>query len=303
VMAMFLCLGRRAAAVGSAVAVVAGFMCANFTLANLKPEDPLPTWANTGRLLLWKPAEDSPGYQWLPRAALVLVIVGLVSRWLGLAASRLLPERRWWVANVLVWAPRVAAVVAVSAGLVRGHAASAEQWALLRWELAVVMLLSWFVLDSLARSGADVEVSAYLAAMLYAAGVVLLYTHNAKFLELAVVIGSAMFGIAVASGAVKFGGGNAKVSASGAIPAAVVFLPGLILGTRPSHDDNKVPAICFWLIALAPLLLAPFLIPRVSRQNRWLLLAGRALLVLVPLAIAVALAGQHEKFPFEEVDE
>ncbi len=299
VLAAFLCLGRWAGATGSAVAVAVAFMCGNFTLGNLTREDPLPTWENTSRLLLWKPAADAPGYQWFPRVALVLLVVGLVSRWLGLAASRVLPERRWG-ANVLVWAPRIAAVAAVSGWLVRGVAASKPEWASLRWELAVAMLLVWVVLDGLARGGASAEVAPYLTAIFFAGGVVLLYTHNAKFMELAVVIGSALFGIAVVSAAANRG---AKVDVSGAIPAAVVFLPGLILGTRPSHADNKVPAACFWLIALAPLLLAPFLAPRVSRQNRCLLLAARALLILVPLAVAVALAGQHEKFPFEIEDE
>ena len=188
----------------------------------------------------------------------------------------------------------------MSGWLVLGFAASKPEWASLRWELAAVMVLVWLVLDGLARGGMSAEVAAYLAAILYAGGVVLLYTHNAKFMELAVVVGSALFGIAVVGAAA---GRGAKVDVSGAIPAAVVFLPGLILGTRPSHDGHKVPVECFWLVALVPLLLAPFLIPRVSRQNRWLLLALRALLVLVPLAVAVALAGQHEKFPFEIEDE
>jgi len=298
--ALFLCTGRWAAALGSAVAVAGAFMCGNFTLANLKADSPVPTWENTSSLLLWKPDETAPGYQWLPRAALVLVVVGLLSRWLGLAAGRLLPERRWWIANLVVWLPRFAAVATVSAWLVLGHAAAEPRWANLRWELAALMTLTWLVLDGLARDGLSGEVSAYLTALLYAAAVVLLYSHNAKFMELAVLIGSAMFGTAVAVCAVPTGAGAAKIAASGALPAAVAFLPGLILGTRPSHDENKVPALCFWLVAVTPLILAPFLVPRINRQNHWLLIGLRALLVLTPLAIAVLHAGQYEKFPFEE---
>jgi hypothetical protein len=82
------------------------------------------------------------------------------------------------------------------------------------------------------------------------------------------------------------------------------FLPGLILGGRPSLADTvTVPAVSFWLVALTPILLAPFLIPRVSRQNRWLRLGLRVLLVLAPLVVAVVLAGQHAKFSYEEPDE
>ncbi|QJW99763.1 hypothetical protein [Frigoriglobus tundricola] len=300
VTALFLCAGRWAAALGSAVAVVVAFMWGNFTLAHLADKDPQPTWENTSRLLLWKPGETDPGFQWLPRAALVLLVVGLLSRWLGTAMSRVLPEGRWWAANLLVWFPRVVAVVVVSAWLVLGHAASAPEWAHLRWELAALMLFMWLVLDGLAREGLGGEVSAHLTAILYAASVVLLYSHNAKFMELAVLVGSAMFGTAVAVCAVPTATGAAKIAASGAIPAAVVFLPGLILGTRPAHDENKVPALCFWLIALTPLVLAPFLVPRISRRNHWLLIGLRVLLVLAPLAVAVLYAGQYEKFPFEE---
>ncbi len=321
VFCVFLVAGRWAAALGSAIAVAFAFMAANFAPPNLTPEDPKPTWDNTSRLVLWKPVdapkpaaasldEDvpkpplaSPCEHWLPRAAIVLLIVGLLTRWLGMAAGRAIPERAWWTANLLVWLPRAGAVYVVCAWLVMGHAASKPEWSSLRWELAFAMILVWLLLDGLARGGASAEVSVYLCAMFYAGAAVLLYSHNAKFMELAVVIGSAMSGIAVAAGVVQVREVGAKLSASGAIPVAVAFLPGLLLGTRPSHADNKVPAISFWLVTLAPLVLAPFLIPRVSRQNRWLLFALRAALVMLPLVIAVILAGQYEKLPYEEEPE
>lgn len=320
VMGLFLLFGRWAAAVGSAVAVIVAFAWGNLTLASVGA-DP-PSWENTARLLHWKPGGDAPGYQWLPRAALVLVVVGLASRWLGMAAARVLPERMWWGEDLLVWLPRVGAVAAVSAWLVLGKAAEALQWASLRWELAAAMLAVWIVLDGLARTDISAEVSAYLAAALYAAGAVLLYSHNAKFMELAVLVGSAMFGIAVATALARrpreepaphFNPNpdlydarksdepaDVAAKASGAVPAAAVFLVGLVLGTRPSHPEHKVPEECFWLVALAPLALTPFLIPWVSRQNRWVLLSLRAALLLAPLAAALVLAGQHEKFPYEE---
>ena len=47
--------------------------------------------------------------------------------------------------------------------------------------------------------------------------------------------------------------------------------------------------------------LVSFLIPRVGRQNRWLLLGLRALLVLAPLVVAVVLAGKYEEFPSDEL--
>ncbi|AMV24478.1 hypothetical protein VT84_08780 [Gemmata sp. SH-PL17] len=301
VLGAFLAVGRwRAAALGSAVAVVVAFMCGNFAPPKLSIEDPAPTWENTYRVLLWKPLETSPCEQWLPRVSLVLVAVGLLTRWLGLAVSRAVPERAWWTANLLVWLPRIAAVYYVSAWLLLGNAAADPKWASLRWELIASMVFVWLVLDSLARGGASAEISLYLTAVFYAGAGVLLYSHNAKFMELAVIIGSAMFGIAVVTLVVPAREDGTRAIASGAIPAAVAFLPGLFLGTRPSHNETKVPALSFWLVALAPLILSPFLVPRVSRQNRWLLLALRAALILVPILIAVLLAGQHEKLPYEE---
>lgn len=303
VLAVFLLFGRRAAALGSAVAVVAAFMWCNYE-PTLPKDESAPTWGNSSRLSHWKPGEDEPCSQWLPRAALVLVIVGLVSRWLGLVASRVLPERAWWVANLLVWLPRVAAVYVVSGWLVLGVAASKPEWDGLRWVLAGAMFALWLVADSFARGGFSAEVSVYLGAGLFAAATVLICTHNGLFMQLALVIGSAMFGIAVVTALAKPGpdGPNgepgAKVLATGAIPAAITFLPGLILGTRPSHADHLVPVVCFWLVALAPLLFAPFLVPRISRQNRWLLLALRVPLVLAPLIVAVVLAAKHEDISY-----
>ena len=133
---VFLLLGRWAGALGSAAAVAFGFAWGNFTLLEV-PRGESPTWANTVvRLIPWAPDADAPGYKWLARAALVLVATGLASRWLGLLVSRGTPGRVWPVARAAVWVPRAAAVLVVSAWLVRGRAAEAEPWANLRWHLA-----------------------------------------------------------------------------------------------------------------------------------------------------------------------
>src|SRR5262245_55528457 len=326
VMCAFLILGRWIGSLGAAAAVVAAFMAGNFTLQNLKidPETKkleAPSWENTPRLAPWSAkaatpdAPPPPGWNWLPKAGLILVVVGLVSRWAGLLVARLLPKRQWWGANVLVWAPRVVAVVIVSGWLASGPALQGEEkekWALLRYELVAMMLLAWIALDGVARSGDSVEVSLYAAAMLLSGGMILLYSGNAKFMELAFIVGSAMFGVAVAALAFNtatcaaFTGVASNetnweipkpptTDVSGAIPAVVAFLPGLVLGTRPSHPENSVPVMCFWLVALSPLVLMPFLIPWLNRQSRWIEVPIRAILVLAPLVIAVMLAAEHQK--------
>jgi hypothetical protein len=293
VMCVFLLFGRWAGALGSAAAVAFGFVWGNFEMPKGEP-----TWANTMvRMIPLKPDPEAVGYQWLARAALALVVVGLVSRWLGLIALRALPERGWWGASAFVWAPRVVAVFAVSGWLTVGEAAQSVP--LLRPQIAVVMLLVWVALDGIARNGAGAQVAGYSAAMLMAAAAVLIHAHSARFMELAVVLGSAMFGIAVASALVKPDARGQEPDTSGAIPAVVAFLPGLLLGARPSLAENNVPGACFWLVLLTPLVLLPFLLPAVTRKTGWEVPALRAALVLLPLVVAVALAAHYETIAVE----
>jgi hypothetical protein len=293
VLCAFLLLGRWAGALGSAAAVAVAFLAANFTLANVPFEDD-PTWENSARLVPWVAGENAPGWHWLPRAGLLLVAVGLLSRWLGLAAARYLPERLWWGANLLVWAPRVAAVVVASGWLSSGTAAAAPGWEMLRYQIAGAMFLGWVALDGGARSDAGPEVASYLAAIFFAAAVVLVFAHSKRFMDVAVVMSFAMFGIAVAAGI-------GRCDTSGAVPAAVAFLPGLMFAVRPSMSAHQVPEAAFWLVALAPAMLLPFLIPAVARnQDRWYVRAARALLVLAPLIAAAVLASQNETLAFDE---
>ena len=293
VLCLFLFLGRWAGALGSALAVVVAFLSSNFTLANLK--DDKPTWENVHRLIPFKPGEEPPGWHWLPCAALILIVVGLVSRWIGMLAARSLPERQWWGANLLVWAPRIAAVILVSGWISSGKAASEPDWKYLQYQLAGAMFVIWVALDGVARNEAGAEVAAYLAAMFLVAVAIFLYASFPSSVEVSLILCCAMFGIAVVSG---LGGSDA----SGAIPAGVAFLPGLLLGVRPSLSENQVPVICFWLVAAAPAALLPFLIPTQSEKNTWFLRISRAVLVLAPLVAAMILltGAHHQKMPFSD---
>jgi hypothetical protein len=291
----FALFGRWISAFGSAVAAVFGFVWGNFTFAE-------PKWEGTGRLLQWKLEDDAVGYEWLLRAALLLVVVGLVSRWLGLVAARLLPERRWWGANLLVWAPRAAAVILASGWLTIGDAV--QEWPLLRPQLALAMLLVWVALDGLARSGAGAQAAAYQGAMLLTGSVIFLHAHNSKSAELAMILGSALFGVAVATAAIATYAPQPeeyepKFDTSGAVPAAVAFLPGLLLGARPWLATTAVPGTCFWLVALAPLVLLPFQIPALARKSDRPIAVARAILVLLPLIVAVSMAREHAQMAFE----
>jgi hypothetical protein len=290
-------------------------MWSNFTLDHVKFGEK-PTWENTAHLLPWKPGENAPGWHALPRAALVLMVVGLLSRWLGLLAARFLPERHWWGANLLVWAPRIAAVFLISEWLTTGEAASAPQWHWLRYQLAGAILFVWIALDSMARAtgsvqdnsapvpgwvpdesarpSAGAEVAAYQAVAFFATAALLVYTGNARIGEVALIMSFAMLGLAIVAG---LGGSDT----SGAIPAGAVFLPGLVLGTRPSYDQGNVPEEAFWLIALAPLVLLPFLIPALYRKNDWFVRVIRFLLVLAPLIAAIVLTSQRVELELDKL--
>jgi hypothetical protein len=292
VLCLFLLLGRWSGALGSAAAIVVAFLAANFTLADLKGDDK-PTWENTGRLISWKPAESAPGWQALPRAALLMVVVGLLSRWIGLLAARYLPERYWWGARLFVWAPRLAAVIVASGWLAAGPAASKPEWEWLRLQLILSIFAVWIALDGVAREDAGAEVAGYQFVIFLVAAAILLYTSNAKLMDVAIILGCGMFGIAVVA---TLGG----CDTSGAVPAGAAFLPGLIFGTRPSWDAHHVPPLALWLVALAPLVLLPFLLPAVAQKKGWILRVVRALLILAPLIAAIVLASQYEKLEFKE---
>jgi hypothetical protein len=283
VMAAVLAFGRWAAALGSAVAVVVGFGWGNYTFDSL-------SWTNTSRVIPWFAEESSPAWHRMPVAALILLVVGLVSRWFGLLTALVLPVRYWWSASLFTWAARVAAVGVVAPGLVPVDAAAEYSW--LRPALAAIMLVLWVVLDGVARDRAGSEVAAYLAVAFLVAGTILLYAHSARFMDIAVMCGCALAGVAV----VAF---PTRADTIGAAPLGAMGLPALMLNGRFSVE-SRVPVESFWLVALAPLVLLPFLLPVVARQSRRVIVPVRALLVLAPLVAAVILAAQHEKLVFEE---
>jgi hypothetical protein len=59
-------------------------------------------------------------------------------------------------------------------------------------------------------------------------------------------------------------------------------------------DNHAVPKESFWLVALAPVTLLPFLIPALGRSTAWYVRVLRLILVLAPLVAAVYLAAKYE---------
>lgn len=291
--------GRWATGLGSAAALAFAYVWANYSFPWLFARDELidPEKWGTGRLFPWTPDDPARAWLWLPKAALVLVVVGLLSRWLGLLAGRCLTQPTatdptvrngpyWWGANLLTWAPRVAAVLVVSGWVISERVAAESPR--LRFILIAVTLWNWIALDGLARAGAAAQSAACAWLALAAGGTVMLSAHSGQFVEPPTAIGFAFLGLAVAAAATRG-------DTSGAVPAAAVLLPGFMLVGRESlaTGSHQLPAECFWLPAVAPAFLLPFLIPAVARWPRWVAVPLRVLVVLAPLAIAAIQADRY----------
>ena len=288
--ALFLALGRRVSALGSAVAVLAGMAYANWIELRLP----------------WNPGESNPvriAWEWLPRSALLLVAVGLATRGLGRAwhhavetwwnrrlAGSKSPDGRNDGSTVIVWLPRLTATIVVAVWLVPDRLREPEPWLLPAFVL--VAFLEWIVLDSLARNGRSISVSFALAAIFFAASGVILYSHSARFMDVSVMAGAAFLGLGIVGLAVR------SADCTGAVPAAVALLPGLLLSTK-AGTESHVPLASVLLVAIAPLALSLWFIPALARRDGPHALVARMMLVLIPLVTALVLAGRVETLPWE----
>lgn len=273
--ATLLALGRWAAPLASAAGVAAGFACAVW----MKPDDLIP----------WTP-DPARTWQLLPRAAAVLLLVGLVTHAAAALITRHRPDAPARRVAMLVWCLRIGAVGVVTWRLVPVAARTEVPWLLPAF--AVVVLALWVALDSLTRTETNGLTVGLSAAAMLGAGGVMLYSHSAQFMEIATAVAAVLAGVAVVSAV-------GKVSAGGAVPAVAVFLPGLLLTGR-LVNDSKVPVASFWLLALAPLALAIFLVPAIAKRNPRALAAAKVALVLAPVVVAVVLAGRVETLPWEQ---
>ncbi len=224
--------------------------------------------------LPWVP--DERPMSWLAAVVLAVLAAGVVAR---------LPQVPGWVG----WALRGAA--SALAGWLLTPADLRQEWLVAPAALAAVVLLQWAVLEQVERVEPGGLVPLALAAAALAAAVVLVHAGIARFADLAVVLMAALAGV----------GGVALVlgrRAGGVVPGAAVLLPALLL--LGEHETfTEVPADSFVLVGLSPLLLAPSLLPAWRRYERKGLWAAQAVLVLIPLAVAVGRAAAAESLEYE----
>jgi hypothetical protein len=252
-------VGRRRDAIvylGSALGLAAGGALGNW-LCGALPVTGMPTVA----------------WHWLPWVTLAALTTGVV------AAGPTVPVGVGWSLR----------------GMVAGHASWLLTPAELRTEhfwvpllVGAVVLAEWAVLEQL-KWGGFAALAMSLTAVTGA--VVLIHAGSRRFFDLAMILGGALAGIAVAALPMR-------VHTRGVAPAVAVIVPALLLsGWYETYSE--VPWSSFTLAALSPLSLAPSLWPAWQRHQKKGLWAVQSLLFLACLAGAIALAAMHESLDYE----
>lgn len=257
--------GARISAIASALALAAA-VGVGFTQREVVPRD-----AATG----WPEWPDQAGWPWLTWAALAALVAGLLAR---------LPR----LPQALVWLLRAGAANLAAGMLVSADLRAAAWWAVPAF--AALVLAEWALLEELARRPSGGGVPLGLSFTCLAATAVIIHAHSARLADGATVLAAALGGLAIAAWLFQ-------ADAGGAMPAVAVLLPGLLLNGQ-TETFSEVPWVCFVLVALAPMVLAPTLLPYL---NRWPALRLRLLqlgLLMIPLIVAVALAMQAEALEF-----
>jgi hypothetical protein len=205
-------------------------------------------------------------------------------------------NRMPWAVLAAVCAERLARALESHANdgwLLRGAAAVGIAWWLIPeparvefvWlapSFAAVVFLQWELLSRLAAEPPDGSVPVCLALAFLTAGILLVSVGITRSMEASVLCASALVGVAIVAW-------WRRADASGAIPAAAVLLPGLLLmGQRETSEP--VPWYAFAVAALAPLMLfGAWPVRHWPAVPRHL---ARLVLVLIPLIAALLLAQQ-----------
>lgn len=296
--------GPRITPLASALALAAGILTANH-FRDAMPlrfdDDRAFAWSDFRKALGWslegRPAtpklesqegdeqqEDDlrvpPSRYWLPWMAFFSAAVGLLCR-LPFVPSR---------AVLVIWT-----VTALFAARLLTPAFLRMDAPWLSWALGLVILLESAVLSELTRRWHDCTVAAGLAICFGAASMVLLQAHSARMMEMAMFFVPAFISIILVAW-------KLRGDIGGAVPAAAVFLPSVLLIGK-QETFSEVPMSAFLLSALAPLALAPMVLPALLKLDGWKRWLPAIVLPAIPAAIAVILAMQVESAEANEEGE
>jgi hypothetical protein len=235
----------------------------------------------------------------LPAAALAATAVGVTVQAARIPAA--LGDPAAAVAAVLFgWIPREARVPAALGWMLRAACSAWLAWWIvpetLRWEswwlvpaFAIVVFSEWAVMEDGAARSPGATAPLVLGISAYVAAAVLIHAGSARLTDAAIVLGSALSGIALIAW-------WRRCDAGGAVPGAAVFLPGLLLvGQQETFSDIPWPG--FAIAAAAPLALVFSLPARTWPMARLHLL--RLALMLPPWIAALYLARQAGPLEFE----
>jgi hypothetical protein len=218
------------------------------------------------------PGESPSPWNWLPWGALAALWIGRIAR---------MPEMQ----PMAGWFLRAATAITIAWVVIPSETRKEADW--LAPAFAALMIALWAILERVAAELEDGSVPACLAVAFFTTGLVLIHANTKLLMDAAIVIGSALAGLAPIAW-------WRRADVSGAIPAVAVMLPGLLL---MGHQNvfTEIPWYGFALPALAPLLLAEAL--PLSQWQRPRLQLGRfalmLVLILIPLGIALYLADKY----------
>jgi hypothetical protein len=228
-------------------------------------------------LLDWYPA--SFGYDALLGVAAILLLTGLLAEILrsrsALAANYVLP---------LLGATAVA-------------------WCVLPtdlrtplWFIGATALFAgvWLVIQQRAadHKPPGVAIAALSIGLAAATSLLMLLLNSARLADLALLPASALVAVAATSW-------FCKIEATSLLPLAAVYWPSQILATADYHDYEYLPLASYFLLAVAPLCLAPMLLPQAQRLPVWSRNLVDLALLAAPLVVAVFLMLTYGELSFE----
>jgi hypothetical protein len=260
---------------GGVLALIAGLAAGNYfrDLLEWWPGQTPPDEAGP-RLPWWALAQGWPS----------LLPVTAIAAGLGLVAA-LLPKRvpgivlraataagvAWWLAEALPPFSKGATFAALFAGMALNHEALLfTAGRTLRRTALLALAIPWAA----------------------AASTVLIFAHSARFADLGGLMIACLGGAGLVAALWA-----TQTRALLAAPAA--FLPPLMLAGA-ANTYSEVPAAAFAWVAFAPCALWLLAIPRLRRLPPWAFAAVAILFVLIPCAVAVAMAARVEKLDFGE---
>ncbi len=217
-----------------------------------------------------------PARYWLPWATLVGIVAGLA-----------VSHRR--VPAIAAWIVRALAIGVATRLLVPPSLRDEMPW---MWPaLFAAMLANWSLIDFVSKSSRAGWLPLGFAGLSLAGATVLIHAHSARFTDIATIVAGAWLGVA----AVAYW---RRGDLGGTNPIAAISLPALMLVAQQSTFSD-VPTASFTLVALAPLALFPLVFVKAEHRQRWRFVIAGWVLLLVPAALAAALAMRAETLSFE----